>query len=77
MARIRVSLVRSLNGRPAEQRATVRALGLTRMHSSAIHDDTPSVRGMVRKVRHLLRVEEAAVAEPAPEAESGGDEEAE
>jgi len=82
MARIQVSLVRSLSGRPADQRATVRALGLTRMHSTVIHDDTPSIRGMVRKVRHLLRVEEAAVAaeavaEPAPEPEAGGDEEAE
>lgn len=80
MARIQVSLVRSLNGRPADQRATVRALGLTRMHSTVIHDDTPSIRGMVRKVRHLLRVEEAAVAAAAleePASESGGDQEAE
>jgi large subunit ribosomal protein L30 len=77
MDQIRLTLVRSLIGRPLDQRATVRALGLTRMQSSVVHDDTPSVRGMVRKVQHLLRLEEAfSPAEPALEVEAAGDEEA-
>ena len=87
MAQIRVTLTRSLIGRPADQRATVRALGLGRMNSSALHDDSPSVRGMLRKVRHLVKVEatpaEAAAAvaatDPgsAPEPEADRQEESE
>jgi large subunit ribosomal protein L30 len=41
------------------QRATVRALGLRRMQQTVVHDDTPQIRGMVFKVRHLLKVEES------------------
>ena len=71
MAQIQVTLVRSLNGRPQDQRGTVRALGLRKMHSVAVHEDTPSVRGMVRKVRHLIRVDEVTpeiAAAPEPDA---------
>jgi large subunit ribosomal protein L30 len=73
MARIRLTLTRSLIGRPADQRGTVRALGLGRMNSSAVHDDTPSIRGMVRKVRHLIRVEAAPVEVGATAAATGSD----
>lgn len=56
---LRITLIRSLIGRPEAQRKTVRALGLTRMHQSVEQNDTPQIRGMVNQVRHLLKVEEA------------------
>lgn len=55
--KIRVTLVRSLIGRPSKQRRTIRALGLKRINHSVIHRDTPEIRGMVRKVTHLVRVD--------------------
>ncbi len=55
---LRVTLVRSPIGYSKEQKATVRALGLRRLHQTVEHEDTPAVRGMIRKVIHLVRVEE-------------------
>ncbi len=55
---IRVTLVRSPIGYTQDQRATVQALGLRKMHASVIHKETPQIRGMVNKVIHLLQVEE-------------------
>ena len=55
-ATIKVTQVRSCIGRPADQRATVRALGLKRINDSAEHTDTPAIRGMLFKVRHLVQV---------------------
>lgn len=55
---IKVTLVRSIIGYTQDQRATVRALGLHRTHSSAYHWETPQIRGMVNKISHLLKVEE-------------------
>ena len=55
---VRVTLVRSLINSNKGQRATVEALGLRRINSSAVHKETPSIRGMIAKVNHLLRVEE-------------------
>jgi large subunit ribosomal protein L30 len=46
-------------GRKPGQRATLIGLGLNKMHKSATLEDTPSVRGMIRKVAHLLRVVES------------------
>lgn len=57
--KIRVTQVRSIAGRPEDQRRTVRALGLRKIGQSRIHDDTPDVRGMVFKVRHLVEVSAA------------------
>ena len=51
------TLVRSVIGYPQDQRATVRSLGLRRMHQRVELPDTPVVRGMLHKVRHLLLVE--------------------
>lgn len=45
-------------GRQADQRATLRGLGLNKLHRSRVLEDTPSVRGMIAKVAHLVRVEE-------------------
>jgi large subunit ribosomal protein L30 len=44
-------------GRRADQEATLRGLGLNKRHRERTLEDTPAVRGMIRKVRHLLRVE--------------------
>lgn len=46
--------------RPADQRATLVGLGLNKMHRRATLEDTPSVRGMIAKVRHLVRVVDEA-----------------
>jgi large subunit ribosomal protein L30 len=56
VSRLVVKQVRSLIGRPGDQRATVRALGLKRIGHTVEHDDTPSVRGMLSKVKHLVKV---------------------
>jgi len=54
---VRVTYVKSSIGYAHDQKATVRALGLRRMHQTVELPDTPSVRGMCHKVRHLVRVE--------------------
>ncbi len=58
MAKLRITLVKSGIGYAQVQRRTLKALGLHRLHQSAIHNDNSSVRGMIDKVRHLIRVEE-------------------
>lgn len=58
MAKLKVKQVRSTNERPDDQQATVRALGLRRIRDTVVHDDTPQIRGMIRKVNHLVEVEE-------------------
>lgn len=58
MAKLKITLVRSLIGRPEKQRAVVRALGLRKLNSSVVREDTPAVKGMIEKVSHLLKVEE-------------------
>ena len=55
---MRVTLVRSLNGRLKSHKACVRGLGLRRMHHSVEVEDTPATRGMARKVSYMVRVEE-------------------
>ena len=56
---LKITQIRSGIGRPQDQRATLRALGLKRMHQTVEHQDTAQVRGMVFKVQHLVEVEEA------------------
>jgi len=53
-----VTLVRSPIGYTKDQKATVLALGLRRMHQTVEHKDSPALRGMIRKVIHLVQVEE-------------------
>ena len=55
---LRVTLIKSPIGYEKSQKATIKALGLKRMNSSVIHDDTPPVRGMINKISHLVKVEE-------------------
>ena len=57
---LRITLVRSTIGRPKDQEATVRSLGLRRLHQTVERPDNPAIRGMVTKVRHLVKVEEIA-----------------
>jgi len=58
MATLKITLTRSLIGRQEDQRATVKALGLRKVNSFVMQDDTPVIRGMVHKVQHLVTVEE-------------------
>jgi len=56
--KLKITQVRSAIGLPKDQKATVRALGLKRMNDTVEQADTPTVRGMVFKVKHLVHVEE-------------------
>ena len=57
MAKINVTLKSSVIGSNKRQVATVRALGLGKVNSTAVHEDTPQIRGMIAKVNHLVTVE--------------------
>lgn len=58
--RVRITQLGSAIGRPRDQRATLTGLGLGKLHRTVELEDTPSVRGMIAKVGHLLRIEPAA-----------------
>jgi large subunit ribosomal protein L30 len=55
---LRITLVRSLLGNTLRHKATVRSLGLRKMHQTVEMVDSPQLRGMVAKVAHMVRVEE-------------------
>lgn len=63
--KLKVTLVRSPIKRPRAQKATVEGLGLRKLNKSRILEDTPSIRGMIRKVQHLVKVEPADESKPA------------
>jgi len=56
--KIKITQIRSLIERPEPQKRTIAALGLGRIRKSVVKTDTPQIRGMVAKVRHLVKVEE-------------------
>ena len=58
MAKLKVTQVRSQIGQSQRHRGTLRALGLGKIGRSAVHQDGPELAGMLRKVRHLVKVEE-------------------
>jgi len=58
--KLRVALRRSIIGLSPKQEATVKALGLRRMHQSVTHEDTPNIRAMIAKVPHVLEVSHEA-----------------
>ena len=60
MATVKVTLTRSVIGRPETQRKTVRALGLRKINSVVELPDNPAIRGQLHKVEHLIKVEEIA-----------------
>jgi large subunit ribosomal protein L30 len=57
-AKLKITQIRSVIGRPQKHRRIVRALGLRRNQTSVIQPDTPAIRGMVAKVPHLVTMEE-------------------
>jgi len=59
MAKVRITQVRSQIGQSQRHRGTLRALGLGRIGRTAEHEESPQLAGMLRKVRHLVQVEEA------------------
>lgn len=60
MAKINITQVKSGIGYSEDQKRTLKALGFRRMNQVVSHDDSRSIRGMVNKVRHLVKVEEKA-----------------
>ena len=58
MAKIKVTLVKSLIGRKKDHIATAHALGLKKIGKTVEHEETPQIRGMINKVSHLVTVEE-------------------
>lgn len=60
MAKVKITQVKSVIGRPLRQKNTVLALGISRVGLSAIHEATPQILGMIAKVAHVLKVEEVA-----------------
>jgi len=56
--KLKIQQVRSTVGRIENQRRTVRALGITRLYQTVEHEDTPQIRGMIQKIKHLIKVEE-------------------
>ena len=58
MSKLKITQVRSVIGRPEKHRRIIESLGLKRHQASVVHNDTPAIRGMVFKVRHLVNVEE-------------------
>lgn len=58
MAKILVTWVKSGIGHKKDQKRTLKALGFRRLNGSVIHDDSAAIRGMINKVRHLVKVEE-------------------
>ena len=60
MPKLRITWVKSGIGYADDQKKTLKALGFRRLNQSIVHDDSPSVRGMIIKVRHLVTVEEAS-----------------
>jgi large subunit ribosomal protein L30 len=57
MAQIKITLVKSVIGHKPNQLKTIKALGMTKMHSSVVKDDTEALRGMINTVAHLVTVE--------------------
>ena len=58
MAKLQITLVRSVIGRPETQRVTVKTLGLRKLNTTVVHNDNPAIRGMINKVSHLVSVTE-------------------
>lgn len=61
MTKLRITWIKSSIGYGKDQKDTIKALGFRRLNQSITHDDTASVRGMINKVRHLVKVAEEEV----------------
>jgi large subunit ribosomal protein L30 len=60
VAQLKITLVRSGIGSPGKHKAVLTGLGLTRLHKTVIREDRPEIRGMIRKIQHLIQVAEVA-----------------
>ncbi len=58
MSKLKVTQIKSIIDRPNDQKLTIKALGLGRPNWFKIHNDSPQIRGMIKKVTHLVQVEE-------------------
>ena len=56
--KLKVTQIRSTIGRIEKQKQTIKALGIRKLYQSVIHKDSPQIRGMIEKVKHLVRIEE-------------------
>lgn len=57
MAKIRITQIKSKNGKPERQKRTLEALGIHKLNHNVEHEATPQIMGMVEKIRHLLKIE--------------------
>jgi large subunit ribosomal protein L30 len=60
MTQLKITLVRSGIGSPRRHRAVLSGLGLTKLHKTVVREDRPEIRGMIRAIQHLVRVNESA-----------------
>ncbi len=58
MKKLNITLKRSVIGRPEKHRKIIRALGLRKINQTVLHNDIPSIRGMIHKTSHMLEVRE-------------------
>ncbi|MFQ5446173.1 MAG: 50S ribosomal protein L30 [Saprospiraceae bacterium] len=59
MAKVKITQVKSIIDRPRRQKDTIKALGLRKMHQTVEHEATPQILGMIARVQHLVKVENA------------------
>jgi len=59
MAELKITWTKSAIGKPGNQLRIIKSLGLHRLHHTVVHQDSPTIRGMVNKVSHLVKVEVA------------------
>ena len=57
MGKLKITQIRSTIKRGEDQKRTIRALGFRRLHQTVVHPDVPQIRGMIHKVKHLVRVD--------------------
>ena len=62
MVKLRITLIKSAIGYDKSQKSTLKSLGFHRLNQSVVHEDSMPLRGMINKVRHLVKVEEASEA---------------
>lgn len=72
--KLRITQVGSAIGRNFDQKGTLKALGIRKVNQTVIKDDTPQIRGMIRKISHLLNVEEIEEPEKKTESKKGASE---
>jgi large subunit ribosomal protein L30 len=60
MAQLKITLIRSGIGRPRRHKEVLVGLGLTKLHKTVLREDRPEIRGMLRKIQHLVQVDEIA-----------------